>query len=160
MAFPTTSDYNLMTTDAYNVYNYTTYSSSVTPDQPNIALNLGHAGLNVFGAVLNSLNITVLILLLRRNECTKNAYGLFLVVGVFDLGTNILWSIYLFTVYARKGSPLPLSFDPLLYDSNFQYLLINLAPGFLNLLFTASEFVILAIAVLSFIHTVKRSKSW
>jgi len=160
MAFPTTSDYNLMTTHAYKAYNYTASYSSFTPDQLNIDLNLGHAGINVIGAVLNLLNVIVLILLIRKNECTKNAYGLFLAVGVFDFGKNILWSIYLFTVYARKGSPLPRSSDPLLYDSNFQYLLINLTSGFLNLLYTASEFVILAIAVISLIHTVKQSKSW
>jgi len=151
MAFPPTSDYD---------YKYTTHSYSVTPDQLSIALNLGHAGLNVFGAVLNFLNVIVLILLVRRNGCTKNAYGLFLAVGVFDFGTNILWSIYFLTVYARKGSPLPISLDPLLYDSNFQYLLINLAPHFATLMSTASEFVILAMAVLSLIHTVKRFKSW
>jgi len=160
MAFPTTSDYNLMTTDAYKAYNYTASYSSFTPDQLNIDLNLGQAGISVIGAVLNLLNVIVLILMVRRYGCTKNVYGLFLAVGVLDLSMNILWSIYLFTAYARKRSPLPRSFDPLLYDSNIQYLLVNLALHSLNFLSTTSAFVILAMAVLSLIHTVIRSKSW
>jgi len=159
MAFPTTSDYDLMTTDVYNAYNdSTTYPFNITEIYK--VLNLAHAGLNVLGAVLNSLNVIVLILLVRRNECTKNAYGLFLAVGVLDLGMNISWSIYQLTVYARKGSPLPVSLDPLFYDSNIQYLLVNLAPHVAMFLSTASEFVILAMMVLSLIHTVIRSESW
>ncbi|KAF6020261.1 hypothetical protein EB796_021443 [Bugula neritina] len=152
MTFPPTSDYD---------YKYTTYSSTFTPDQLSIALNLGHAGLNIVGAVPNLLNVTVLILLVRRYGCTKNAYGLFLAAGLFELGMNILWSIYQLTVYVRKGSPLPISSDPLLYDSNFQYLLINLTPHFLSFLSTASEFVILAMAVISLIGIgLKQFKSW
>jgi len=154
MAFPALSDL-LMTTDDDNASNYTTHDIEIIRD-----FNLAHAGLNVIGAVLNSLNVIVLMLLVRRNECTKNAYGLFLAVGVLDLGTNILWSIYFLTVYARKGFPLPISSDPLLYDSNFQYLLINLAPHFAMFLSTASDFVILAAAILYLIHAVTQSENW